>query len=911
MPFMKKISLVFSFVFLGVCSLFGFDIVLNTGKDGGESFASLHLQHDEPFECVQKTENSRIFYECVVQGAIDSKLDDQNFDFFDLKFTKGALKTQIFIYPKSPVRLYNLAQPLYKDENLSTNLNANLSTHFTFYFTEKNAPQARENGLNFGVVFPQVKNPSVGALDLNSNPVIITQSGDINVFLRIKQEFEQENYEQVITDAANAVSRYDGSIFMNEFMLYRLRAQNKLYTHDADYRNQEILEKMVEEAKVWTRSFASDKSYPEVLYITLRAYIALEQRSNVEYAMKVLSTEHPKHYFTDLARLDYADYLLGLGKKDEALRLYDDVYLNSQNADLATRAALSTAKLALNDKNKNHALSLINTALKANANYFKADKERSFDLAGILNDNNESILSARLYELGFEGLDENKPNYEEILRNLALTKSKTDDFTGAKKYLDLYNENFPKSEHSTLIREALDGIFFNLPDTNSSFLHARYKDLQENYANEIAAKALLFDVRLYADENNSLAVMGYKDKIERYENAELKGILGDSALKILNKKLADDDCLGAVEIFDEYKGYDLGVKTAQKKVLLACLKRTFNSAKALEYATLVRDEDVIFYDLARAEIKLANKNNKNALRLAQSVINSRLLKSEDEIFRANYVKFLAQLRDDDYNEAVKTLDKLNKMPMNYAMVELYNEFLFYCTRRGLVKSVISYAPRAIDYQNLRGVNVYTPELEFMYLNALNEAAKQAGSGLWQRWLYYGALPVGVRAEPVRAKPVLSDTSELENEALRVLNDLLKARLMPMQRARALYMQSEIHAKRQNINAQRAALLACANLNMSENPFDDDFSTALNDGFSSNGASKLSASSQKGSANILYDARKNAGQNGVYSLNNPAQNTTSGAFATQTNATQSTSNALTNADDDWQGLCVEALNLLDK
>ncbi|MDN2785361.1 hypothetical protein, partial [Campylobacter coli] len=76
-----------------------------------------------------------------------------------------------------------------------------------------------------------------------------------------------------------------------------------LYTQDPSMRDQQILEKMIDDAKNWTRTFTSDKIFSEVLHIMLRTYIALAQRADVEYTMSILDNEQPNNYFTQLSKL--------------------------------------------------------------------------------------------------------------------------------------------------------------------------------------------------------------------------------------------------------------------------------------------------------------------------------------------------------------------------------------------------------------------------------------------------------------------------------------------------------------------------------------------------------------------------------------------------------------------------------
>ena len=756
-----------------------FELLLNTGRENDQAFAVLHLKNKDNFTCREVIVDGKNHFECKILGFVDTKLENKSFAFFDINFTKQDLSIDVKIEPKMPARMYNMSQELYGESKILNDVKDTNSSSFTFVFSREIPYIRTYDGLEFDIDFPDAKNPSLGAIDLDANPVNVPQSADINTFIRIKQEYEKENYAQVLSDSTNAINRYKNSIFLNEFMLYRLRAQNKLYTYGYDFRKQENLEDMVDEAKFWTRTFTSDLNFQEVLYIMMRSYMALEQRANLEYIVDILRNEHPNHYFSQLASLDYADYLLGLGDIDNANSIYNQIYYNTKDVDLATRAALSIAKNALNAKDKNAALSLINTSLAANPVYFSKDEQRVLELAKMLDNEKEYELSSQLYEIVFTNMQKNNPSYEETLRNLALALSNTNKYELAKKYLDSYKQDFQNSEYIALIKEASDSVFFNIPENNASFLHQKYQSLMKEYANEIAAKALERDVKLYFKENNDTAILNYKNEIEKYNNQELKNILERTALKELEKSLAADECLQSIEIFKKYSNYDIGQKVSNKKSLFECFKRTNNMAYAKNYVEQNRGDDDIYYDLQKAQFELDDKNYANAISLSDSVLNSRTIKSKEEEFNALYIKFIAQLRQDEYNNAMATLQLLQNFPMNYKMVELYHELVLYSVNRGLNLTVLTYAPKAIDYQNSQGVNVYSPDLEFAYLNTLQKTNQ----------------------------PQL---------ALTVLKDLLKIKLNAEDRARALYTQSEIFESLNDRNSQVQSLKTCVDINATSN-----------------------------------------------------------------------------------------------
>ncbi|MQL31179.1 flagellar protein, partial [Escherichia coli] len=130
------------------------------------------------------------------------------------------------------------------------------------------------------------------------------------------------------------------------------------------------------------------------------------------------------------------------------------------------------------------------------------------------------------------------------------------------------------------------------------------------------------------------------------------------------------------------------------------------------------NEDSIFYGLQKASILYDNKQYPLALNIAREIANSRILKSDEENFKAYYLQFLSYLKMDDYNMAIKILQNLESFPMNFTMVEAYDKLLSYGNDHNMQTTILTYAPKAIDYQNLKGINLFSPNLEFIYLDTL-------------------------------------------------------------------------------------------------------------------------------------------------------------------------------------------------
>ena len=766
----------FLFYFLiSTCYLFSFDLVLNSGSENNEPFTIMHISNEKEFTCKEFSKDDKNYFICELPGKVQLDLKNRTFHYFKLKFEKKDNKVFLYILPNVSAKMYNFSQEIYKDKIMKPS-DSTKSRSFTFIFSNEGFFSKNYDGLDFNVEFQHETLPSVGALDLNSNPVIIPQSADINTYLRIKQEYDKQNYDQVITDAKNAINRYKGSIFMSEFILYKLRAQTKLYTYAINTKDQKILEQMIQEAKSWSRTFTSDRNYPEVLYIMLRTYIALNQNPSVDYVLEILKNEYPNNYFTELSLLDYADYIYSLGEKDKANIIYDQIYYKTKNLNLASRAAIT---LAIDMINLNPKLSsdYANIVLKADPNYFYKDLPRTIKLANLLYNKGMFKLSAMIFENAFSKMSKIDDDYEDILKGLALAYAKTDNVNKAQKYLNLYNSEFPDGQYSFLIKENLDNVFFELKDNNATFLHQRYKQLMKDYDDDIYKKALNADIMLYFKEGNYSAVISYKDKIEQENNATIVDLLKKSATMMLTQDIQNDDCIKAVNTYRTFLQYNIAQNIDYKKKMLACFRRTSNLEDAINYAKKNYNLDEIYYGLQLAQMQLENSNYKDAIFYSEKVANSKIIKSQQEDFDAYFVEFMAYLGENDYNKAINILNILQTYPMNFKMVEVYNALVSYSNDRNMITNILTFAPKAIDYQNLKGVNVFSPNLEFIYVDSL---AKQGQN----------------------------------QKILSVLRDVLKLNLNPNDRARALYLQSVAYEKLKDINYQKQSLKECLDIKQS-------------------------------------------------------------------------------------------------
>ena len=269
----------------------------------------------------------------------------------DIKYKKQDGKLFIVIMPKAPSKLLNVQTELYNSPSVQDTPKTTISKHFSIIIdTSLSENNKRVSGLNFSPDFRDMLSPSIGALDLNKAPIAGLDSNDIDIYINIKRAYEKGAYESVVKDTQTAMKRHPASLFSSEFLLFRLRALDKIFETKSEFEGLEPKD-IVSEGRAWIRKFPSDENYSEVLYLIARAYLKDSIASDAKYMLDILSEEHAESKFTKLATLDYADYLYKIGRQKEALSDYEKVLYSTNDIDLASRAALSLADANI-DKEK-------------------------------------------------------------------------------------------------------------------------------------------------------------------------------------------------------------------------------------------------------------------------------------------------------------------------------------------------------------------------------------------------------------------------------------------------------------------------------------------------------------------------------------------------------------------------------
>jgi len=713
-------------ILLSFMPLFGLTINYNTAQEGGRPYGMLHIKHDKPISCsVTDLELNKKRYTCTFENAVINPPTPKKTPLMDISFLQREREFDVIITPSFLSKLLNMDLSLYDTKEVSSLSNKN-ANHWVILIYEDlpYGQKSVEDGINFPIYYPEFQRPEVGALDLNGAPISYVRSRDINAYLDMKKAYEAGQYERVMDDAQDAMMLYPQTIFKSEFALYRLRAIDKLLEDDEKSAYLTIDNNdVVNEGKVWMKSFPSDEFMPEALFYIAKHYLKMGFSSDANYFLDILITEHPQHRFTKWGILLYADSLYNGTKRAEALRLYEDVLYSAQDLDMASEAAIRLAQNSIDMGKVSEAKEYLIKILNANASFLLKDDESAYDLAQKLALNGLEGIAAQITEALLE--DKTKANllYESLLRDTGLWYGQAQEVSKAHTYLSRYQEEFVSGEFTDDVQEGLDRLFFELSETNTTKLEAYYDTLQERYDNEISQKAIVEKIKLLTNEKRYLEALELDSAVREMEDGKLKedGLkaLSQAAILRANLSLENDSCKEAVTLME---GYDVQDELENRKMVFECLMRLSRYDKAIEEAqkhTQVRD-------LRERLSWLENLNNAlfengqfgEVVSLSDDIYDLGILVKDPSVKSVLRKKILALLSLKQYDDALESSDRLRKeLPNAYENIEVYDKIIKYAKEIGSDLLINEYATMALELQERAGIYQYSPDLEYAAISA--------------------------------------------------------------------------------------------------------------------------------------------------------------------------------------------------
>lgn len=711
---------------LSIIPLFGLTISYNTAQESGYPYGMIHIKHDSPVPCkITELELNKKRYTCTFSNSLVNPPTPKKTPLMDIAFLQREEDFDIVITPMFESRLLNMDVSLYDTKEVPL-MSRDNAKHWVILIYEDLpfAQQPVEDGINFPIYYPELQRPEVGALDLNGAPITYVRSRDINAYLDMKKAYEAKQYESVMDDAQEAMMLYPQTIFKSEFALYRLRAMDKLL--DDDERSSYLKidnNDVINEGKVWIKSFPSDEYMPEAIFYIAKHYLKMGFTSDANYFLDILITEHPHHHFTKWGILLYADSLYNGSKRAEALRLYTDVLYSAQDLDMASEAAIRLAQNSIDLGKVSEAKEYLIKILNANASFLLKDEEGAYALAEKLAHNGLEEIAAQITEALLEGRAKVNPLYESLLKDTGLWYGGAQEVEKAHKYLSRYQKEFVSGEFSEQVQEGLDRLFFELSETNTTKLEEYYDTLRERYDNEISQKAIVEKIKLFTSEERFLDALSLDSDVEKMVEGELKNeglnALKEAAFFRANIALKDDECTEAVALMEKYKIED---KLENRQKVFECLIRLSRNEKAIEEArkhTQVRDlRERLSWMRHLNDALFKNRQYDEVVKLSDDIFDLGILVKDTSSKAALRKKISALLELKRYDDALSAAKELQmELPNAYENIETYDKIIKYAKEIGSDLLINEYATLALKLQEDNQIYHYSPELEYAAINA--------------------------------------------------------------------------------------------------------------------------------------------------------------------------------------------------
>ncbi|MDD3342006.1 MAG: hypothetical protein PHR87_00345 [Sulfurospirillaceae bacterium] len=728
-------KLILILLFLSVHS-FALEIVFNSGKESKINYAILHIIDTKPLFCETIPDAlEKKHYMCKIDRTINKTFESKKLKLAEIDFYEKNKEFYIAIEPKVNSKLIPVEDSLYNTNEVLAKPSQKYYTHWIILLEE--APLYEEqpvlNGLDFPVTFDKYKRPYIGALDLNGAPISYAQSKDIQLYLDIKKEYENKLYEEVVKDVKKVLTLFPNSIFRSELELYSMRSMDKvLSAQDENSATAGFdLNDLVGMAKRWSKEFTSDENIPEVLMLMSKAYLRMGSKSDANYLIDILVSEHAESMFTKKAILLFADNLFAKKEKDKALKLYLDVLYSARDLDVASEAAIRLGDHQMDAGKLKEAKEYLLKVLNANASFLLKDKEESHKLAKRLNEHGLYDLAAKIADLLLMNIGPRDDMRELLLKESGDWHAKSNEVQEAyAKYQEYLSEYKQNGDYVDDVKESLDALFFKLNESNETKLASYYDKLIKNYgSNPIGEKALIEKAKLLvkqekfsellAMKNELLAVSGtYDEKPEE--------LIYSAAKSLSLNYLKENKCQEVIGLTEEYKLIFDGVQSEEK--LFDCFMKLsrFDRAEEISVKHLKEPKLEMRFAWSQKEVDALYKMGQ-----FQKVIDFK----NDIIALSQSVKrkiaqptlhsmFFALMKLKKIEDALSIVDLIDKdYPHDFSSIDIYAEMIRYSndTKDDLMLS--KYAQSILKLQKDFKSSTLSPWVEFNYIEALKRLGK--------------------------------------------------------------------------------------------------------------------------------------------------------------------------------------------
>lgn len=492
----------------------------------------------------------------------ETPLEPIKSEFFHIDFKVGKGQFLLVVTPKRASLIHALPPVIYENPILPVKP-LKFSKHWVVIGYQGSQPpylekrERHESALTFPLELSRYAIPTVGAVDINGEPVFMKKNRDIEKFMAVKEAFKEKKYKKAYDIANEALQLYPDSIFASDFLRYKIKA---LVADNM----KENADEVIKLGKYFIKRYSADEYLPEVLLLLARVYSASGLVSDANYFFNRLIEEHKGSKFANLGLIYLGDQLYINGKVKEATKLYLDAYYNAKHIDVASLAAYKLGIRYLDRGKTKEALKYLEKLWQKNPEFLLQDIEDAHEVAKQLAARQAYDLAIAINKALLDRLKKLDSLYEEALFEIAEWYDEKGDAKQAIAWYEKYLDAFSYGVYSDKARKNLDELFVVGNEANASEALEKYDVLMREYRNTpIADKAMAAKVKLLVSQKRYAEALSLSDELEKIADAKAKELaqkaLQEAAWKTFEVAVEAKECQKAITMVEKY-----GVKPPEK-----------------------------------------------------------------------------------------------------------------------------------------------------------------------------------------------------------------------------------------------------------------------------------------------------------------------------------------------------------
>jgi len=704
--------------FFFTSSAYALELSINSAEQNHKRYSILHLRNSEDFVCEEFKDD----YEHVTQiiCAFNKRpiqlLKKMQNNFFNINTLVKEKTFFVIIHPKYNIKLFANIFNLTQDNSVYEPNVTKTKDWFVVGYKEKlpliHKKSKVDKSINFPFFMDKDKLPYVGGLDIKGNPIYLKKVEDVTEYLKIKKQFQEKKYENLLESIDEVLTRYPKTLFKAELLFYKIKVYSKL----KDYDN------VIAISKKYLRNYSGDENIPEVLSLVARAYSLTGLNIDADYFFDRLFSEHENSVYTLWGYIYKGEMKESAGGNKAAIMYYKKALDAAKTVDVAVAAAYKLAHINILTSHKK-ASKYIFEIINADPSYLIHDLKTSLEMMHTFAENENYKTAAAIAKALSDTMKKNDDEYENLLKSRALWLSKTDKKQEALTALNKYIKEFPDGDFISEIDVAKDGLFFDTNDDNSTQKLIAYTNLMNTYQNDIIGNRatyekakLLLSLKKYND------VLMMKKELEALDETKYKDIpqlIENAAVGLMENSLREKKCQSVLEISNKYKIslsdkwddglYKCAMKGGDYSMAKAMANKHFKSKNLDE-----RKKWLYRY----VKIDFATGNYSDVLEASQDLVT---LIEDDKNSQYNGVYrylFDTYERLEQKQNMIKAIMNIEKVfGINYKDLDRYVNVMNVGNQLNDNNIVIKYGEKAYEIQKKAKAYPQSPSLEFTLYQA--------------------------------------------------------------------------------------------------------------------------------------------------------------------------------------------------